>query len=251
MADYLGNIDKLPYTRLPDTNDGNPSFIRTRATKCDLFGNPPTEESIGFQSKPALDLQSLPSAIPPLTRQQETDNALIATQFNSDIQHLSKKLGNLFSKAKEKINAALPKTEDDIVRLVNRKWAFLINPNPEPTPQFPINFEDLTPKMKNKVLQLHEYAQKELGIKILVNDAARTKKQQLLVKNGAKCSPHVQKMAVDIHIDGKSIEEAQPYLKKLADYWKKITGGQGRWGGDWYGKQHDPWHFDLGTPVCA
>jgi len=50
---------------------------------------------------------------------------------------------------------------------------------------------------------------------------------------------------------GKTIEEAQPYLKKLSVYWKKITNGQGRWGGDWYGKQHDPWHYDLHTPICS
>lgn len=250
MAEYLGNINTLPELRLP-LQDRKPSIVHTRAIdNCDLFGSsaPPPEEPLNLQSKPVLDSQSR-LGLP--TQQQKADNALIANNADSYIQNLVQKFNNFYDKTKNKINTTLPKAEEEIVKLANRKWAFLINPNPQPTPQFPINVEGLTPKMKKALVELYEYAQKELGIKILVNDAARTEKQQQLVKNGAKCSPHVKEMAVDIHVDGKSIEEAQPYLKKLAVKWKKITSGKGRWGGDWYGKQHDPWHYDYGTPVCS
>ncbi len=127
---------------------------------------------------------------------------------------------------------------------VDEKLISLINPNPQPPPKWPIDVEHLSPKMKIAVMKLYYYAQQE-GIKFTINDGYRTKEQQAELKKtsiyAATCSPHVAEIAIDIHIEGKSIADAQPDLKKLGDYWKKITGG--RWGGDWNGKDHEPWHL--------
>lgn len=220
MAGYLGIINTLPYARISYT-DRNPSFLP-----------PHTMDN---------SILKLPS---------ETD--LLEPDFTTEppdivIENLFNRAGNLADKIKAKIESKYPQAEEKFIKLANRPWEFLINPNPEPKPQFQINVAGLTPKMKKELMKLYDYAKKKLGVTILVNDAARTEKQQQLVKGGAKCSAHMQRIAVDIHIDGKSIEEAQPYLKKLARFWE----GRGhRWGG----RFGDPWHFDLvpkgHVPIC-
>lgn len=225
MAESLGIINTLPNTRFP-YNYGDCAFFRTRAIgNCDLFNSD----------------------------KEQSDKKLLLDGIFDDtpdpyFQHLTERLGSFFGKIKQKIDAAPQKAEDAVVKLANRKWAFLINPNPQPKPQFIINFESLTPKMKKDVLELYEYAQKELKVPILVNDAARTPEQQKKVKGGARCSPHMQGLAVDIHIKGKTIEEAQPYLRKLAQHWGRNK--ENKWGGIF----GDPWHFYKAdksqTPIC-
>lgn len=220
MVESFGNI-YTPELRLPN-QDKKPSFVRTRATEnCDLFGNlkPPAEETL-----------------------KETP----AESLNPDVVGLGQKFGSLVEKIKKGIDSAPQKAEVGINKLVNLKLKSMINPNPKPTVKFPVEVEQLTPKMKISVLKLYAYARKK-GIKFTLNDGYRTEAQQeeLLKtsKYAAKYSPHVCAMAIDIHIEGKTIEEAQVDLKKLGAYWKKTT--KGRWGGDWYGKHHEPWHFDL------
>lgn len=214
MAEQWGNINTLPELRLP-YQDKKPSFSRTRATgNCDLFGSRP--------SSPEEPLKEPP----------------IPESVNPELQRLAQKLGGLFTKAKKGVIEAPEK-------LVDYKLKTLIQPDTK----YPVDVKNLSPKMKLTVLKLYAYAQKE-GIDFQIGQASRPEPQQEAMrqdteigKYAAKCSPHVRNIAVDLHIMGKDLHEAQADLEKLGKYWKKITGG--RWGGDWYGKHCEPWHFDL------
>lgn len=220
MAEQWGNIYTLPELRLP-YQDRKPSFVRTRATEnCDFFGSlkPPAEETL-----------------------KETP----AEPLNPDDVRLAQKFGSLIEKIKKGIDSFPQKTEEGVNKLVDYKLKTLIQADTK----YPVDVEHLSPKMKIAVLKLYNYAQKQ-GISFEIGQASRPEPQQEAMRNdteigkyAAKCSPHVQNIAIDIHILGKDLHDAQADLKKLGRHWKKLTGG--RWGGDWYGKHHEPWHFDL------
>lgn len=221
MAEYLGNINTLPELRLP-LQDRKPSIVRTRAIdNCDLFGS---------------------SALPPEEPLKETP---VIEPTNPEIQHLAEKFSGMLAKIKKGIDITPQKAEEGVKKLVNHKLNTLIQPDTK----YPVDVQHLSPKMKIAVLKLYGYAQKE-GIDFQIGQASRPEPQQEAMRHdseigkyAAKCSPHVRNIAVDLHIVGKDLHEAQADLEKLGKYWKKLTGG--RWGGDWYGKHCEPWHFDL------
>lgn len=224
MADYLGSINTLPYAK-PPQNDGRQSIVPKGATDKCILSQAPIDTMIPQPKKNAFQeffslLNNLPSQI--------------------------KKTPETIINMPETIEKTAKKADEKAQELLDKKLTSLINPNPQPTPKFPIKVKDLSPKMKLALLKLYYYAKQE-GISFTINDGFRTEEEQAELqktsKYAARCSAHVQKMAVDVHIEGKSIGEAQADLKKLGTYWKKLTGG--RWGGDWYGKDHEPWHFDL------
>lgn len=224
MVESLGNINTLPELGLP-YQKMEPSIVHTRATNNCILSQAPTDVMI---TQPAKSLLSQ------------------IISFLNDFPNEIKNAPETIIKIPEKISETAKKGDEKAKELLDKKLTSLINPNPQPTPKFPIDVEHLSPKMKIAVLNLYYYAQQE-GINFTINDGYRTKEQQAELKKtsiyAATCSPHVREIAIDIHIEGKSIEDAQPDLKKLGDYWKKLTGG--RWGGDWHGKDHEPWHFDL------
>jgi len=217
LADYLGNINILSW--VPDKNR-TPSFTRTRATDCDLF--PFGEKSAAGKLSSEDFLENTP---------------------NPYMQNLAKKFGNFLGKVKKGITEVPEK-------LVNHKLTSLIQPGTK----YPIDVKNLSPKIKIEVLKLYKYAQKE-GIDFQIGQASRPEPQQeemrhdpKIRKYAAKCSPHVRHIAVDIHIAGKDIEDAQPDLKKLGKYWENKLGH--RWGKNF----GEPWHFDLvpkgHVPIC-
>lgn len=224
MADFLGSINALPYAK-PPQNDGKSSIVPKGATENCILSQAPIDTMIVQPEKNAF---------------QEFFSLL--NNFPNQIKNAPEAI----IKIPETIGETAKKADLKAQELLDKKLTSLINPNPQPTPKFPINVENLSPKMKLAVLKLYYYAKQE-GINFTINDGFRTEEQQAELqktsKYAARCSAHVQKMAIDVHIEGKTIDEAQDDLKKLGAYWKKLTGG--RWGGDWYGKQHEPWHFDL------
>lgn len=221
MVESLGNINTLPELGLP-YQERKPSIVHTRAIDDCFFG---------FNEFPS-------------------EKELLKPDFGIEtpdpyIENLAQKVSSLLAKVKKGIDAAPQKAEEGINKLVNYKLNTLIQPNTK----YPVDVENLSPKMKIAVLKLYEYAQKE-GIQFEIGQASRPEPQQNAMRNdpeigkyAAKCSPHVQNVAIDISIVGKNLHDAQADLEKLGKFWKKTTGG--RWGGDWYGKHHEPWHFDL------
>lgn len=211
MAESLGIINTLPDAS-GVYNVKKPPLAQTRATDNCFFG-----------------FKELPS-----------EKDLLSPDFGIETPTLTFK--DLINKIKNKIEESNEKAK----LWVDNKLISLINPNPVPSPRFPIDVEHLSPKMKMAVMKLYYYAKQE-GINFTINDGYRSEEQQKELKKKSKyaasCSPHVREIAIDIHIEGKTVEEAQSDLQKLGAYWKKITGG--RWGGDWHGKEHEPWHFDL------
>lgn len=203
-----------------------PSFARTRTPDCYLFG-----------TSPAAVLAKEPAVETP----------------NPNAQYLAEKLANLLAKAKKGLEAAPQKAKEGVNKLVDYKLKSLI----QPETKYPVDVENLSPKMKLAVLKLNNYAKKE-GIEFQIGQASRPEPQQEAMQNdpeirkyAAKYSPHVKNIAIDVHIVGKDLHDAQADLKKLGRYWKKLT--HGRWGGDWYGKHCEPWHFDLvpqGQRLC-
>ncbi len=202
----------MPEMRLP-YQERKSSIVHTRAIdNCDLFGKLKTQ-SEQVKEEPAIEP-------------------------DPEIQHLLQKVGGFLKKAKNGIAQAPEK-------LIDYKLTTLIQPDTK----YPVDVKKLSPKMKIAVMKLYEYAKKE-GIEFQIGQASRPEPQQEAMRNdpeigkyAAKCSPHVQNIAIDISIVGKDLHEAQADLEKLGKFWKKTT--KGRWGGDWYGKHHEPWHFDL------
>lgn len=220
MADYLGSINNLPYTRSPQ-NDGD------------------------VVSRPANDVPDFIDFCRADVVQEDFFQGY-ADPFVNASNPAKQKIHNFFYKVKNGIKEGPEK-------LVTHKLTTLI----QPETKYPVDVEHLSKKMKIEVMKLYEYAQKE-GIEFQIGQASRPEPQQEAMQNdpvigkyAAKYSPHVQHIAIDIHIVGKDLHDAQADLEKLGKYWKKLTGG--RWGGDWYGKQHEPWHFDLerkGQNLC-
>lgn len=229
MAEYLGNINFLPDTRIP-YNDRKPLLLPSRATDNCFFG-----------------FKELPS------EKELLEPDFLTETPNPVVENLIDKFSNLMAKVKKGIDATPQKAGEFEDKLVNYKLTTLIQPDTK----YPVNVEHLSPKMKIAVLKLYKYAKKE-GINFQIGQASRPQPQQEVMRNdneigkyAAKCSPHVQNIAIDIHIMDKDLHEAQADLQKLGKYWKRLTGG--RWGGDWYGKHHEPWHFDLrrkGQNLC-
>lgn len=245
MADYLGNINTLPdITGI--YSDRKPSIARTRATDNCFFGfkELPSEKEL-LEPDFTIKIDALaPSPLRGEGRGEGVNNDSSFWNANR-YEHLAEKFGNFLDKVKNGIDAAPQKAGELGNKFVNYKLTTLIQPDTK----YPVDVEHLTPKMKIAVLKLYNYAKKE-GIEFQIGQASRPEPQQETMKNdpvigkyAAKCSPHVRNIAIDIHIMGKDLHEAQADLEKLGKYWKKST--HGRWGGDWQGRHHEPWHFDL------